>query len=413
MENTTDTTENEDNIIELPNNVYYFTYIVMFITGTMLWLTNIRDAFSVWPFFVSTVIFSFLLGWDIYNKYNLYNSTYFMIFIILFIIAGSIMNLISGAYFGFTLEKLRSAFAKRQIKVDFDKKHSDILVWFQSFWVISTILILIASKYLYFSQSKIASFVVKTLSIFPMLNMNIHVVISIVLFILIFSLGITIYDIIYTKYGDASDLNEFRLYFNSLVGVLSALFLSITGIEIFKYIKPTYLLLFVFFTCITSIVLIIVSSLNEKFRFLDIFSYVLLVFSVLFGIMAYVLRKNTKFNMTWFSFFKVDYLSKMIRVMSSVISFILSGLLFEKFISIPDVKITYANHHFYEIFTSFIIFVFVFLLISSLYYIFETTTINIIRFLHWGVPMLIVAFSGYQIHLVRLFSHLMDASMSE
>jgi hypothetical protein len=413
MENTTDTTENEDNIIELPNNVYYFTYIVMFITGTMLWLTNIRDAFSVWPFFVSTVIFSFLLGWDIYNKYNLYNSTYFMIFIILFIIAGSIMNLISGAYFGFTLEKLRSAFAKRQIKVDFDKKHSDILVWFQSFWVISTILILIASKYLYFSQSKIASFVVKTLSIFPMLNMNIHVVISIVLFILIFSLGITIYDIIYTKYGDASDLNEFRLYFNSLVGVLSALFLSITGIEIFKYIKPTYLLLFVFFTCITSIVLIIVSSLNEKFRFLDIFSYVLLVFSVLFGIMAYVLRKNTKFNMTWFSFFKVDYLSKMIRVMSIVISFILSGILFEKFISIPDVKITYANHHFYEIFTSFIIFVFVFLLISSLYYIFETTTINIIRFLHWGVPMLIVAFSGYQIHLVRLFSHLMDASMSE
>ena len=420
----------DDIMPDLPDNAYYFTYIVLFFTGTMLWFVKMRDAFSIWPFYASTAILTFILGYDVYNHYDARSMSYFMMFIVVFIAAGCIMNLVSSAYFGFTLEKLRSSFAQSNSKVELDQKYAELLLWFQAFWVVSTVLIVIASKYIYYTPSEVSSFIIRYLSLLPGMNIGIHAIISLVLFILIFSLGITIYDIIYTKYGNASDLDEFRKYFNSLAGVMMTLFFSITGIEILKYIgslptrKPVWKILWLIL--LGSIFILIMTSLPpknktndpsqpvlKKLRYFNIFGSILFALTIIIGVLAYFFTRNKKNNYAFLSAIHLDYVLKAIRFMTIIISTVLSGLLFNAFIMIPDIQFAYKPSHFYQIFFSFIAFVFFYLFITALFYVFETTAFNIIRFVQWGVPALIIAFSGYQIHIGRIFSELLNATKAE
>ena len=423
-QNTYDTDDNTN--YELPDNAYYFTYIILFITGTMLWFVQMRDAFSIWPFYVSTAILTFILGYDVYNKYNPRTMSYFMMFIVVFIAGGCIMNLVSSAYFGLTLEKLRSSFAQTKSKVELDQKYAEILLWFQAFWVVSTVLIVIASKYIYYTPSEVSSFIIRSLTLLPGMNIGIHAIVSLILFILIFSLGISIYDIIYTKYGNASDLDEFRKYFNSLVGVMMTLFFSITGIELLKYFGSLSAFgaffwviiwaLILFETIAVFIILDIPASTlytPPSLRYFNIFHSILFALTVIIGVLAYFFTRNKKSNFVFLSLIQLDYVLKAIRFMTIIISIVLSSLLFNAFILIPDIQFAYKPAHFYQIFFSFIAFVFFYLFISSLFYVFETTAFNIIRFVQWGVPSLIIAFSGYQIHIGRIFSELLNATKAE
>ena len=408
---------NDDEQIILPDNVYYFTYITLFITGSMLWFSTIRDAFSVWPFFVATAIFSFILGFDTYKIIN-WEMSYSMSFIVLAIFVGCIMNLISGGYFGYVLEKLRETYTKLKKNVELDNKNEEMIVWFQSFWVISTILIIIASKYIYHKHEEVANFITKTLSVVPLLNIHIHSIITIVLFLLILSLGIAIYNIIFIKYGTASELSDFRVYFLSLIGTLFALLMSIVGIELFKKMYGlNRIILFSFF--IASIVFTLVGALisnkdaDAKVA-LSIFGYSVFIIAILYAIFILVFGKNKpKLDLVLLTFLKIDQISKIIRFASIIIGFILSGILFNKFISIPDVKIAYSPSHFYGLFISFIVFVVLLLSMYSLCYIFETTTQTTIRFVRWIIPLLIVLISGYQMYLVRSMSSLITTTVSE
>jgi hypothetical protein len=267
------------------------------------------------------------------------------------------------------------------------------------------------------------------------MNIGIHAIVSLILFILIFSLGISIYDIIYTKYGNASDLDEFRKYFNSLVGVMTTLFFSISGIELLKYIgslktyKPIWNIIW-FFLLGGSIVILIMTDLPSKYkeqdisgnptehkikelRYFNIFGSILFALTVIIGVLAYFFTRNKKSNFAFLSLIHLDYVLKAIRFMTIIISTVLSGFLFNAFILIPDIQFAYKPAHFYQIFFSFIAFVFFYLFITALFYVFETTAFNIIRFVQWGVPSLIIAFSGYQIHIGRIFAELLNATKAE
>lgn len=134
MDNTSKQTDNIANkSMSFPEHTYYFTYITLFITGILLWVSSVKDAFSIWPFFASTILYSFILCWDIYYKYEWFDLSWYMSFIIFALIIGCLFNTVSSALVGYTMENLRGTFAKSKQKIVFDAKTLRQLLRFKSF----------------------------------------------------------------------------------------------------------------------------------------------------------------------------------------------------------------------------------------------------------------------------------------
>ena len=337
--------------------LYIFSF---FLIAFILYSTSKRmELLGLGLFFGVNVLFSGSLGLDVLNFLQSPTRHSWLNGLAGWAIGiGLVFNMVSSIFLVIVLTKLKTEFEVKGKPLELNGENRDKLNVLKNTFISSVVLLAAISLNVYFTTGKIQ------LTIETLINnlANTQTSPQIMLVFLTYSAlviglwGVMI-DILYFKYKEDDALQPFREYFNILSGMLGGL----VGIDIIR----------------------------------------LLI--IRFG----------KSHLGWFIYnsIGVDILFDLLKWAMALISVVFSGLLIERYTKLEDPKNTYKKYHFQEVFSSFITFTFITLLMilsNSVY--FGDMILLVIKFF---APLAVLGITSYNVYLSNSMLRLSREKLTE